>query len=477
MKNLKYSKRLAVTVLILLGLTACAGPARLSRSTILEQNSGIAELQRRLANAESSGVNYLAPEGFKAARSNFEEAVASAQLKEDLEAEQWIKRTKERLDKAEINANTSRHILEEALINRDRAIRAGAPTLQKESFGWSEKELQAVTRLIEEGSLEEAKRRRPKLIRDYAQLELMALKGGTAQDARAALERARAERADKYAPKTFRLAEEQLQLSVSVLQANRSDREKANAHAQRAIAFAEKSLQVTELVKDFDRRDFTPEDTVLWYQEQISTISQPLGTPVAFTQPNRTLVRGLRETIDNVVKTNDDLRSQLQVRDAKVEELRLAQVQEREAVERRDQEVRQRFDYVNGLFTPEEANVYRQRQNVLLSVHGFFFAPGKTEIEAQNFALLNKINEAIKQFPGSRLEILGHTDSTGNADTNLTLSEGRAVNVARFLTETGGVDPERIAVKGLGEEKPLASNETVEGRALNRRVEVLIVNQ
>ena len=285
MKKRKCSTKLAVMVMLLAGLTACAGPARLSRSTILEQNSDIAELQRRLANAENSGVDYLAPEGFKAARESFEQAIDYAQLKQEPEARQWSQRSRERLDKAEINAGSSRQVLEEALTVRDRAIRANAPTLQKESFRWAEKELRAVTALIEEGSLEEAKRRRPKLMRDYEQLELMALKGGTAQDARAALERAKAQRADKYAPKTFRLAEEQLQLSVSVLEANRSDREKANSHAQRAIAFAEQSIQVTELVKDFDRRDFTPEDTVLWYQEQIATISQPLGSPVAFTQP------------------------------------------------------------------------------------------------------------------------------------------------------------------------------------------------
>jgi flagellar motor protein MotB len=59
---------------------------------------------------------------------------------------------------------------------------------------------------------------------------------------------------------------------------------------------------------------------------------------------------------------------------------------------------------------------------------------------------------------------------------NKILSDQRAKNVAKFFTEVGGIDGNRIQAKGFGQEKPVASNASAEGRALNRRVEILIVN-
>jgi outer membrane protein OmpA-like peptidoglycan-associated protein len=142
----------------------------------------------------------------------------------------------------------------------------------------------------------------------------------------------------------------------------------------------------------------------------------------------------------------------------------------------REREMQQRFEFVQSLFADNEANVYRQRQNVLLSVHGFYFPSGQSRIESQNFALLNKIKKAIEKFPDAGLLISGHTDSRGDEKINLGLSEGRASNVAKFLIETGGIDEKRITVRGYGEKKPVASNENAAGRSLNRRVEVLITN-
>jgi len=91
--------------------------------------------------------------------------------------------------------------------------------------------------------------------------------------------------------------------------------------------------------------------------------------------------------------------------------------------------------------------------------------------------LMNRIIQAVKTFPESHIEISGHTDSTGSAAVNRNLSRARAENVAKFLVEVGGVPASRMMATGYGEERPVASNETAAGRAANRRVEVLIINQ
>ena len=120
--------------------------------------------------------------------------------------------------------------------------------------------------------------------------------------------------------------------------------------------------------------------------------------------------------------------------------------------------------------------MYRQMDNVLIRAHGFAFASGKSEIEAINFALMNKIIESLKEFPKSKIVVSGHTDNLGSANLNLELSEARAKKVAEFLTQVGRIPAERIQYVGYGKGRPVASNDTPEGRAANRRVEVLIVN-
>jgi outer membrane protein OmpA-like peptidoglycan-associated protein len=134
-------------------------------------------------------------------------------------------------------------------------------------------------------------------------------------------------------------------------------------------------------------------------------------------------------------------------------------------------------DKVQSLFTANEANVYQQRQNVLISAHGFRFPTGGSEIGTDNFALMSKIIQAVKTFPESPIKISGHTDSTGSETTNMNLSRARADNVAKFLVDVGGISASRIMATGYGEDKPVASNETPEGRAANRRVEILIDNK
>lgn len=86
---------------------------------------------------------------------------------------------------------------------------------------------------------------------------------------------------------------------------------------------------------------------------------------------------------------------------------------------------------------------------------------------------LARMADTLNDYPSSAIDVVGHTDSTGSEAYNEELSQRRADNVAGFLTQRG-VIRERIATFGEGETRPIASNETIEGRAQNRRVEILI---
>ncbi len=86
---------------------------------------------------------------------------------------------------------------------------------------------------------------------------------------------------------------------------------------------------------------------------------------------------------------------------------------------------------------------------------------------------LNTVAASLMRYPNSRIEVIGHTDNTGSAAYNQDLSQRRAVSVAGVLRESG-VPGNRIAAFGRGEDQPVASNLTPEGRSQNRRVEIII---
>jgi len=103
-----------------------------------------------------------------------------------------------------------------------------------------------------------------------------------------------------------------------------------------------------------------------------------------------------------------------------------------------------------------------------------FFDTGKSTLRKESNTALNELAEVLKLKPAMVIEIAGHTDNVGTAETNLQLSTGRANAVRNFLLQSG-ISSSRIVAKGYGETQPVADNSTDEGRQQNRRTEVRII--
>ncbi|APV52262.1 hypothetical protein BWI17_03240 [Betaproteobacteria bacterium GR16-43] len=115
-------------------------------------------------------------------------------------------------------------------------------------------------------------------------------------------------------------------------------------------------------------------------------------------------------------------------------------------------------------------------RGLLVTLGDVLFATGRSELLPNAAARMDKLAAFLNQFPQKSLLIEGYTDSVGADSVNRELSMRRAEAVRAALAQRG-VSPTRMATRGYGEEFPVASNNSVEGRAMNRRVEVVVTDE
>lgn len=119
-------------------------------------------------------------------------------------------------------------------------------------------------------------------------------------------------------------------------------------------------------------------------------------------------------------------------------------------------------------------SVTRVGDEIILNMPGnITFATGSADLNASFFSVLDSVALVLKEFDKTIIDVAGHTDSVGSDQTNQALSERRANTVAQYL-RSKGVSDQRIMAVGYGESRPIASNDTPEGRQQNRRVELTL---
>lgn len=120
-------------------------------------------------------------------------------------------------------------------------------------------------------------------------------------------------------------------------------------------------------------------------------------------------------------------------------------------------------------------SVTRDADYIILNMPGnVTFDTNSSALKPEFFEVLNSVALVVNEFDQTIIEAAGHTDITGPRDFNMTLSQRRAESVASYLSAQR-VNSQRIMTVGMGPDKPVATNDTADGRALNRRVELTLV--
>ena len=272
-------------------------------------------------------------------------------------------------------------------------------------------------------------------------------------------------------------AEALLAQAETALTEDRYDTDQPRSLARQAKYEAKHAIYLAKVLEPVRDRDVSLEDFALSAERPVLSIAGSLDLVVeldeGFEKPTSTIVARI-EALQKDAYELSERRSEIFELEDEISRLEkeLGVQSDRLAAQELQ---RRKFRQVEGMFSAEEAQVFTQGQNVLIRPIGLVFPSGSAQIESEYFALLRKLQDAIRVFPNSLVIVEGHTDAFGSDETNLSLSQERAEAVREYLlANMRDLSREDVGAVGFGESRPVANNETVEGRAKNRRIDVVI---
>ncbi len=440
------------------------------------------------AAADAANAELLAPRNYKRGLDEYRDAEDLLERGRNIEfvrsnAADATRYFKAATEAAQLAATAFSQVMK----SRQDAANARAPELSPDLWQDAQRKFSDAIRLLERGDLKGADRRKIEATTLYRDAELVAIKAQYLSETRQLLADADRARVGRYAPITLGKAKQLLADAERELNENRYDTDLPRSLARRANYEAKHAIYLSEIVRKVRDKDISVEELVLRWEQPLAAVSDAADiVPDMEDGPDR-LAEELVAYVDKLRNDNQRLQQEQaenEIRIADMEEElralderlggataeRAALVQRLEAQAR----VKEQFEKVEKMFTPEQARVFREGDTIILRLVGLTFDSGASQIRPENFELLAKVEKAIDVFPRSELVIEGHTDSHGGDDFNQKLSQERAESVQQYMINAMRIPTYRLIATGYGETRPVASNETSAGRARNRRIDIVI---
>jgi OOP family OmpA-OmpF porin len=497
---------LAALSLAVLFLGGCAGPAQLKVEPIATTENPAAQinaLENDMGAARKDQVNVLSPTWFAKAETSLNFATKGLQRGESLsEILQNVAVGRAQLRQAGEMAKVSKATLPDAIKARDLAMAAGATEFGRD-FGEVEESFLDLTKAIENNDLDWARRHQGRVVNAFDQLELRAIKEKTLGEARGLIDKAEREGAKKLTPETLALAKRKLAEADKFISGQRYQKEKVQEVASDAVFHARRLFQVTRESEKV--KTMRPEQITLWVEEILGRMTEKLAAPDMRNEDFNVQEENILGSIDGLQKDQKFLAEKVKTQQAEIETKKkeLADLQEStrkqlasldeasrkqivalesEAARVRaekerlaaEREFQLKYNDVRTFFAPDEAEVYKEGNHLVIRLRAIRFPVGKEVIMPENYGLLSKVQRAIRTFGEPDVTVEGHTDSTGTKALNDHLSQKRAEAVRSYFVANGTLPEDHIFAVGYGPSRPLATNDTEEGRAINRRIDVVI---
>ncbi len=371
------------------------------------------------------------------------------------------------------NIQTAQSLFKETITARLAALDAGAPQFAAEEWEKAEEKFKDAGEELEDNDKDDAIEESSKAAELYLQARILALKNSILEEARADRETAKNLGAPKLCPETFQALDQSIKDTELLIEESPDSLMTIRRKGEEAAYYGRHAILLSKIIKKMMSSDGGAEAAILKFEDLLSSIAEPFNYHPFFdqgySQPVETIlayIANLKNEQKRLMRENDSLKNELMT--LKEKEMGISRELQKK------KELEEKIAHIKSLFGPNEAEVRVQGDNLLIRLSGLKFQPGKAIIQPEYFSLLTKVQRALREFPKSYVVVQGHTDATGNAYKNKLLSEKRALAVKEYLNANIDLDPNQIQVIGMGDQMPIASNKTAEGRAKNRRIDILI---
>jgi OmpA-OmpF porin, OOP family len=467
-------------------LLALAGTAQAA------QDLDAAALAAALDKARSEQVDALSPKNFAAAVEAHDAAVKdAARGRKDDKVRARVQEGEAALGRATAAAAAARQVLGSVIKAREDALTAAAPKFAGEAWTKAAERFREAMTENEQNDAKNAQRRAAEAEVLMREAELIAIKGGILDEARALIAQADEAKVGKLAPRSLQAAKRYLAQADQEIQRNRYDVAQPRKLAAQARYEARHATYLAQLIervlKEENDDQAGVEGLILSWEEPLKQIATEMELSAQFDKGMQPPMQEINEHAGQQAVDVSRLKQEVADRDDQLAALntqlqrlesRLGGVsEERVALQRRvdaQERMRSSVRALEASFTTDEARVTRQGDDVVLSLLGIKFPSGRSTIDNSSAALMRKVQQGLALFPGASISIEGHTDANGSDSTNLILSQDRADAVRQYLVANFAMDPEKVTSVGYGEARPVATNETAAGRTRNRRIDLVI---
>lgn len=274
------------------------------------------------------------------------------------------------------------------------------------------------------------------------------------------MEQNRYERLQKANEDLNILYERMLEQNRSMISSTASEKQVLSEElARKQMELDRKEIELRQ--READIRDL---EEVLKQREEI------VASTTATVQEKEAAIAKLMADVETREAKSRELSANLADREQRVNELQAA-------INEKDERLRQITGMVNEAlrgFSSDELTVREEGGNVYISLsQNLLFATGRSDIDTKGKDAIKKLAEALKGAEDIVVNVEGHTDSDGSATANWDLSVARATTIVKELVRNG-VPAEMLIASGRGEHQPVATNATRDGKALNRRTEIIL---
>ncbi len=485
------TRRANLIVLIIFSLmicyiASCAGAKLEIEPIALSENpkEQVNRLDNALSNARKNQVNVLSPTWFEKAEGSYYVA------KETLEGGGELTKINEKvaLGQAQLKraleiAELSRSQLSDVLKARELARTAGA-TNQVESYMEIESHFLELTEAIEDNNMEWAQKNKNNVSQEFRLLELQAIKLNTIGKVKQLIAQAEREKAEKQVPRTLHETMATYRQADTYIAKHRYDEQEIQSQANEALFQARRLIQLNKESKNL--QTMNPEELTLWVEKILYGITKQLPAPDMRNESFDIQYQNIIGSIAGVQKDHEFMVNKVKEQRTEMDEMnrKIASLEGKTREEQAEKErlaaekkFQQLFVEVQHFFNEEEAEVYKKGNQLILRLRSIQFPVGSYVLMPNNYELLSKVQRTIRVFGEPHVMIEGHTDSTGSDAVNEQLSQQRAESVRQYLISNESLPAKKIVSVGYGSTRPLASNESEKGRAINRRIDVLIIPQ